>query len=196
MSSARRFDTLAKLMQNHAHTTQRSHFMKHSRSVAIPVFIVLSVAALALAQEQTPPPSPGFDSLKILVGDWEGKTDSGAATHVSYKLASGGSALIETLQTDDEPEMVTVYNADGPRLAMTHFCSANNQPQMRSATITEPTRDFAFRMVSVMNLASPTAGHMHALAIHIEDKDHFTQKWTWKENTKDKVETYRFTRKK
>jgi hypothetical protein len=170
--------------------------MKNWRSGAMLAFLILSGAALTIAQEQPQSASPGFDSLKILVGDWEGKTDSGAATHVSYRIASAGSALIETLQTGDEPEMITVYNADGPRLAMTHFCSANNQPQMRSATITEPTRDFVFRMVSVMNLASPTAGHMHALAIHIEDKDHFTQKWTWKEKTKEKVETFHFARKK
>jgi hypothetical protein len=171
--------------------------MKSCSSAVVLGITVLFFSSLVTAQEQAPPPaSPGFEALKALVGDWDGKTDSGAVAHVSYKLASAGSALIETLQSGEEPEMLTVYNADGARLAMTHYCSANNQPQMRTASITEPTSDFAFRMVLITNLATPTTGHMQALAIHIEDKDHFTQKWTWRENTKDKVETFRFTRKK
>ncbi len=37
---------------------------------------------------------------------------------------------------------------------------------------------------------------MHKLAIRLEDNDHFTQRWTWRDNGKEAVEVFHFTRRK
>jgi hypothetical protein len=138
----------------------------------------------------------GFDTLKTLVGDWEGKDVNGKTIRASYRLVSAGSALLETLSPPDESEMVTVYHADGSRVALTHYCSTNNQPRMRTEAVTGPTKQLAFAFAGASNLASPATGHMHGLVITLEDKDHFAQKWTWRENGGNKTEVFQFTRKK
>jgi len=140
--------------------------------------------------------SPGFDKLKTLVGEWEGKAQDGARVNVSYRLVSNGTALMETLHPTGESEMVTVYTADCDRVAVTHYCNANNQPHMRTAPVSGNPQKFDFPFVSVTNLASPTAGHMHHLAVTLTDNDHFSQTWTWRENGKDKTNTFLFFRKK
>ncbi len=140
--------------------------------------------------------NPGFDKMQTLVGEWEGKTGNGGAIQVSYRLVSGGTALMETLHPADEPEMVTLYTADGDRVALTHYCSANNQPRMRSAPISGIVQKLDFSFVGATNLSGPAAPHIHHLVVTFEANDHFTQNWTWRENGRDKTETFRFIRKK
>src|SRR3990172_8832414 len=88
----------------------------------------------------------GFDKLKTLVGEWEGQSEDGVPSRASYQLISGGTALMETYEPGGEPAMVTIYAVDGDRVALTHYCTANNQPRMESPPIEgEPQRlDFAF----------------------------------------------------
>lgn len=137
----------------------------------------------------------GFDKMRTLVGEWEGKTESGKEAHVSYKLVSNGTALLETLNPSGEPEMVTVYHPDGSSVGMTHYCSGNNQPQMRAAPTAASANQLTFNFVRATNLASPTAGHMHNLVVTFQDQDHFTQKWTWLEKGKAMSDVFHFTRK-
>jgi hypothetical protein len=140
-------------------------------------------------------PSKGFDQLKPLVGEWEGQTPDGKKMHASYELVSGGTALLARLAMGGEPEMVTVYTPDGDRLAVTHFCSAGNQPQMRTEPVTGPATEFSFSFVRATNLASPTAGHMHHLTVALQDRDHFSEAWTWNDNGKEHTEVFHYTRK-
>ena len=79
-------------------------------------------------------PNAGFEKLKPLVGNWQGKSSEGKPVAITYALVSDGSALMETLRAGSEPEMVTVYYPDGDRLMMTHYCSMHNQPRMRADT--------------------------------------------------------------
>jgi hypothetical protein len=153
------------------------------------------LAAPAAAQEHAMQPSKGFEQLKPLVGEWEGQLPAGKMFHASYQLVSGGTALLERLAMGGEPEMVTVYTPDGERLAVTHFCSAGNQPQMRTEPVTAPTTEFSFSFVRATNLASPTAGHMHHLTVALQDHDHFSEAWTWSDNGKEHTEVFHFTRK-
>lgn len=141
-------------------------------------------------------PATGFDRLKSLVGEWEGKSESGAAGRASYKLVSGNSALVETLQPANEPEMVTVYHTDGGRLLLTHYCSAGNQPRMRALDYAPGGPELQFVFLDATNLASAEAGHMEKLAIRFEDNDHFTQRWTWRDKGQEKTEVFHFARKK
>ncbi len=139
--------------------------------------------------------SPGFEQLKPLVGEWEAQKASGDSAHARYQLVSGGTALLERLKMGGEPEMVTVYTPDGDRLAVTHYCSSGNQPQMRTAPVAGEAKQFSFSFVRATNLASPNAGHMDHLTVTVQDRDHFTQEWTWKENGKTHTEVLHFTRK-
>lgn len=110
--------------------------------------------------------------MKMLVGEWEGKAENGTAVRVSYRLVSGGTALMESLQPVGEPEMVTLYTADGDHLALTHYCSANNQPHLRTAPISGGPQKLDFSFVGATNLASPAASHIHHLVVTFEDNDH------------------------
>jgi hypothetical protein len=143
---------------------------------------------------QSKPPG-GFEQLTSLVGQWEGTTSSGQAAHVTYQLVSAATALLERLQSGKEPEMVTMYTADGNRVAMTHYCNAGNQPQMRTLPITRISRVFSFNFVRATNLVSPEAGHMDHLVVTLLDKDHFSQAWTWKEKGRTRTVVFKFTRK-
>lgn len=137
----------------------------------------------------------GFDQLKSLVGEWDGTNADGKSVHVAYQMVSNGTALLERLKTPDESNMVTVYTSDGDRVAVTHFCAIGNQPQMRTPAVTGETKQFSFAFVRATNLASANAGHMDHLVVTLQDKDHFAQEWTWKENGKTKSEVFRFARK-
>ena len=155
--------------------------------------LVLIFSAWPLAAQKNA--NPGYEKLKTLVGEWEGKTGDGKPIQVSYRLVSGGTALLETLRPADEAEMVTLYAPDGARVAVTHYCNAGNQPRMRTAAIAAAPAKLDFSFVGGTNLAGPSAGHMHHLVVSFDDNDHFTQIWTWQEKGKDKAETFRFARR-
>jgi len=166
--------------------------MKPRTILALSATALTLFAGLVTAQSK---PATGFAQLKTLVGQWDGKTESGKPVRASYKLVSGGTALLESLTPADESEMVTLYSADGDHVAATHYCSTGNQPQMRTPPITGAVRELTFSFVSATNLPSPAAGHMHQLVLILENNDRLTQKWTWRENGSDKTEVFHFTRK-
>jgi hypothetical protein len=92
--------------------------------------------------------------------------------------------------------MVTLYTADGNRLAMTHYCAAGNQPRMETPAVTGDQKEFDFSFTGITNLTNPDSGHMRHLLIQIADQDHFTEHWTWRENGKDRITTIHFRRRK
>jgi hypothetical protein len=166
--------------------------------------LALAWAPGAKAQDQTqampekhmaPAPNAGFDQMKALVGEWEFDGPEGAKMVTSYKLVSGGTAIEERLQPGNEPEMVTMYTADGNRMSVTHFCSSNTQPHMETGPITGATKSMDFQFVSATNLATPETGHMQRLVVNFEDPNHMTETWTWRENGKEGSKVMHFTRK-
>jgi hypothetical protein len=126
-----------------------------------------------------------MEKLKSLAGDWEGKTPDGKAIHASYKLVSGGSAIAETLTVTGEPEMLTVYHANGGGLMMTHYCSMGNQPRMKADAGDGKT--IAFHFVDGTNMSGPDAAHMNDLTITFDDANHITQEWAMKGGPMEKV---------
>jgi len=170
--------------------------MKISITAAAIILATAWLATPAAAQDHPMMrPSKGFDQLKALVGEWDGQVVRGKTMHASYKLVSGGTALLERLTMGNEPEMVTLFTPDGERLAVTHYCSAGNQPQMQTTAITGPINEFSFSFVRATNLASATAGHMHHLTVTVQDHDHMSEAWTWSDNGTEHVEVFRYTRK-
>jgi len=148
-----------------------------------------------LARSQAPPAS-GFDRLKTLVGTWEAPGPQGKPLTNTIHLVSNGTALEETFQSAEADQMVTLYTPNGKGLAMTHYCAAGNQPRMETVAVTGDQKEFEFSMTGITNLSNPNAGHMRHLLIQITDQDHFTEKWTWRENGKDQVHAIHFKRTK
>jgi len=163
--------------------------------------IVLATAAMALgifaarAQSQAKGPN-GFDRFKTLAGEWTATASDGKPFTTTLRLVSNNTALEETFQNSQDNQMVTLYTADGNRVALTHYCSSGNQPHMETPAVSPDTNEFAFAFVSATNLASSEDMHMHQMTLKIEDGDHFSETWTMRMNGKDRTETFHFTRKK
>lgn len=142
--------------------------------------------------------NPGFERMKSLVGEWEGSADEGGKkipVTASYRLVSNGTALEETLKTPHDMDMITMYVADGSRLAMTHYCAEGNQPRMRAMVPAGDANRLDFQYVDATNV-SGDAGYMRGLVVTFEDADHFSQKWTHRSAGKDETSVFEFARKK
>ncbi|HEY0702572.1 MAG TPA: hypothetical protein VGD60_07380 [Candidatus Acidoferrales bacterium] len=159
--------------------------------------ILLALLAVP-AQSQAPATSPesGFDRLKSLVGEWESTDENGKAFTSTFRLVSNNTALEEIFQTAQDNQMVTLYAPDGNRLALTHYCSAGNQPRMETPALTAGSDEFVFSFTGATNLATPDASHMHRLVLQIDDADHFSETWTFREKKGDTKRTFNFVRKK
>jgi hypothetical protein len=169
--------------------------MNRKRSLTL----LLSLAVLALPAGRALAQSPGqaaFEKIKSLAGDWRGTESNGDPFKTSYQVASGGSAVIETLSPAKEATMVTVYHLDGGSLMMTHYCSSGNQPRMRATVAPGEVKSLDFKFVDATNLAKPTDGHMKAMSLAFLDKDHITQAWTWTKDGKDDSNTFKLERAK
>jgi hypothetical protein len=135
-----------------------------------------------------------FDELKTLVGEWEGRT-SGGPVRITYTLVSGGTALMERLQPANEPEMITMYSADGDYIVVTHYCSTGNQPQMKSEAMIAKAQKYSFSLVRVTGMKTEDEGHMVGLVMTLVDKDHLTQEWKYQDKGKTSADKFEFTRK-
>jgi hypothetical protein len=158
--------------------------------------LLLMVVAAAVHAQSAATAADGFDRLKILVGDWVATGEDGKPFANNIRLVSNGTALEETFQTDQDNQMVTLYSADGSRVALTHYCSMGNQPRMESPVVAGTTDEFVFSFTGATNLPTPDASHMHRLALQIDDADHFSETWTFRQKNGDTKRTFNFVRKK
>jgi hypothetical protein len=120
------------------------------------------------------PANVGLEKMKKLVGTWVEADKDGQPTDkvVSViKVTAGGSAVHETLFPGEPMEMVSVYTADGPDLAMTHYCMLGNQPRMK-ASAKSPANKLVFEFAGGGNLDPKKDKHMHAATLTIVDADH------------------------
>ncbi len=165
-------------------------------TVLVTSLLIAGMSFAGPAMAPTAKTVPEFEKMKSLVGEWQGKSLEGNNAKVTYTLVSDNSALEEKLTMGGESEMVTMYYPEGDHLMMTHYCSAHNQPRMRSEKASTDSKNIVFDFVDATNLATPDAGHMRKLALTFADQDHFTQEWTWSEKGKDSTVAIRFERKK
>ena len=132
---------------------------------------LVSAALLApplVASPAAAPPVDGkaaFARLATLAGTWEGEAGHGSAGQgatVTYRLASGGSVVEETLFPGTPHEMISMYHLVDGQLVMTHYCAMANQPRMRlDAKSSTPDRlVFAFDGGTNFDPAKDT--HVHS----------------------------------
>ncbi len=144
--------------------------------------MVLSPRTISAGENQQKPDSatPEYAQLKSLVGRWEGTVSEMGSqttqpTSVQYHLTSGGSALVETLFSGTDHEMVSVYFEQNGKPAMTHYCMLGNHPQLNLVSSAAGRLDFSLGQPSGI---AENERHMHELVITWKDADHITQEWT------------------
>lgn len=122
----------------------------------------------------------GLERFKLLAGEWIGKSKHGDKENearVVYKVTSGGSAIVETIDPNGPHEMVTVIHADGDALLLTHYCMIGNQPHMK-ATPKAGDKKVAFEFVKATNMKSDKDMHMRNVTFTFLDKDTLRTEWT------------------
>jgi len=123
----------------------------------------------ALAQSDA---QKSFDKLKTLAGSWEGRFE-GKPLQVSLRVTSMGNALMHEMKGDGPEDPITMFNVDGERLLLTHYCDAGNRPRMVGKVSPDgKTVEFEFLDVS----GSTQYGHMQHVVFNFIDSDH-TEKW-------------------
>jgi len=126
-----------------------------------------------------------FNKLKTLAGTWEATSERGKVT-TSYEVISSGSALAERITVPGEGDMMTIYHLDGDRLALTHYCTAGNQPHMQAEAYDPASSRIQFDFAGGGSLTNTNAGHMHNALFTFNGPDAFTANWTFQENGKPK----------
>ena len=141
------------------------------RRLLLPVlFVLASTAVLAQSSAQK-----SFDQLKALAGSWEGALD-GQVLHVSLRVTSRGNALLHEMKGAGPDDPITMFNLDGDRLMLTHYCDAGNQPRML-ATVSPDGKTIVFDFKEATNLLTTQEGHMQRVTFTFIDPDHHTEKW-------------------
>jgi hypothetical protein len=166
--------------------------MKRTVAFGIVGVALFVVAAGASAADKTKS-EEAFGRLASLEGDWEGEIN-GVDTTLIYTLTANGSALMEKCRPAKGPEMITMFTVDGDHLITTHYCSAKNQPQMATSTITDAQKPLAFSLVRVTGLKSADDWHNIGLTVIQEDNDHLTQEWSYQFKGKTGKNIFHFAR--
>ena len=134
------------------------------------VLLLISTAALAQSAAQK-----SFEQLKSLAGSWDG-TIEGQTMHVTLRVTSMGNAIMHEMKGSGPDDPITMFNLDGDRLLLTHYCDAGNQPRM-VATISPDGKTIVFNFLEATNLLKSQEGHMQRVTFSFIDADHHTEKW-------------------
>ena len=117
-------------------------------------------------------------------GNWRivGGDESQGASH-NYKTIANGTVVVETAFPGQPHEMITVFHLDGPKLVMTHYCAAGNQPYMVAE---HPSGDRVhFRFERASDMVHPDAPHMRDASYHFIDRDRVNTTWQyWEDGAK------------
>jgi hypothetical protein len=139
--------------------------MTRGRSRPFFTLALLTLATPALAQAPAVDGKAAFERLKSLAGTWEGKAGhaqpSEAAT-VTYRVASGGSVVEETLFPGTPHEMISMYHLVDGQLVLTHYCSMGNQPRMRLDGRASTPERLVFAFDGGTNLDPAKDTHVHS----------------------------------
>ena len=159
------------------------------------IAVAVTFLALVVSAHAAQKPSPAFQKLQSLAGDWEGKDDSGMAAKTNFKLVVADTTVMETLAAHGMEEMLTLYTVDADGIALVHYCPTNNQPRMRAVPKGGDIKELDFTFTGAGNLPQLSRGHEQRLVMRFEDGNHITEEWTWRSNGRDTVTVYHFARR-
>ena len=153
-------------------------------------FSIALTAATAFAQTDA---QKAFAAIRSMPGTWEGKTLEGADVQVSFKVVSGGSAVVSEILGKDD--MISMIHLDGPdKLMLTHYCAVGNQPRMQ-ASLSPDGKTVTFKFQDATNLSSPDAGHMDRMVLTLLDDNHHTEEWVFGDHGKEITRVFDLRRK-
>jgi hypothetical protein len=139
----------------------------------------------------TGPGAPAWERLRHeLPGAWSMPGKNGPFV-VSYKLISGGSALVEEWGAGTPHETETVFYPDHSDLLLTHYCAQGNQPRLRVAEVSGDA--VVFRFVDVTNRAPDQSMLVERTLRFAGDSFDDTEVYRAPDGTNETT-TYRFTR--
>ena len=154
------------------------------------LILALALATVAFADQTVA--QKQFDTMKTLVGSWEGKTNDGRSVQVKFRVTANGSALVSEI--GGKEDMLTMVNLDRDRLLLTHYCSAGNQPRMK-ASASPDGKTITFDFVDATNLASPADDHMQRVTFFFTDPNHHAEEWVFSKDGKEFRERFELERK-
>lgn len=143
-------------------------------AAALPMMLALVPAAWGEVQGVTA--KAAFDALAGLAGTWQGEA-GGEPAQVVYRLASGGSVVMETQFPSTDHEMITMYHLDGAELVATHYCAAGNQPRFKLDRDHSTAAKLVFGFAGGSNLDPKRDMHIHGGEIQIKSPDAVAAQW-------------------
>ena len=170
-----------------------------SRLARLALSFVFLAAFAAARQSPTPEgksrSNAALEQFKSLAGEWEGKDNHGRAVHASYEALASG-VVMERLQPEGEGSMMTMYSLDGDHIVAIHFCSAGNQPILKTGPVSAASGKYDFVIERAYGMSSPDELHMVELVVTLPDHDHLTQAWTNLDHGKRSTNIILLSRKK
>src|SRR5258705_1752627 len=164
-------------MSGGTESARQFHSQEHVMKCNIVASLLALSACVFVAQAQPDKKGPGknagLERFAQLAGEWVGKGTHGDIEHearIVYKVTSGGSAVVETIDPGGPHEMVTVIHADGDALALTHYCMLGNQPHMKAVPKSGDNK-VAFEFVKATNLKSDKDMYMRSVTFTFMDRD-------------------------
>ena len=152
----------------------------------VKIALVLVLAALgavaARAQMLEPTPFPPMAKLRRLAGTYKGmvmqsSVDSIVPARLIWEVVSGGQAVLERLKMGETDEMVSVYYQEGDQMMMTHFCSSNTQPRLRTRAIPHDMKLMRFEFVDSTNILKANWMNISWLELQFPEPDAIVQVW-------------------
>ena len=129
--------------------TTKSMALKSMTTTLRTLLPLLLLAAMAHAQTDA---QKAFATIKNMPGTWEQKAPDGKVLQVTFKVVSGGSAVMSEIMGMGPEDMITMFHLDGPnKLLMTHYCGVGNQPRMQ-ASVSPDGKTMTFNFQDATNL--------------------------------------------
>ncbi|MGA9523359.1 MAG: hypothetical protein WBV82_17965 [Myxococcaceae bacterium] len=121
-----------------------------------------------------------FEKLKALAGEWEGQAGHGKQkmpAAVTWRVASGGNAVMETLFPGTDHEMISMYYLKRNELVMTHYCAMGNQPRMKLDVARSNAGELHFAFDGGENLDPAKDAHIHSGVIRVKGNGAVEADW-------------------
>jgi hypothetical protein len=147
------------------------------KSTLYSVFLIFFLAGGAMASEaaDSVDAEAAWQILKDgLVGEWQGKIlHSAEPVEASFYLTGNDSAIVEYIGRPQRPaaSMSTVYHLADEHLQLTHYCSMQNQPRLRAASISADGKTINFELLDVTNLTRSGNRYTHKMQISFPAPD-------------------------